>query len=167
MSVKDRLSKLEKEQLKQWYIDGMPVSDICTALGISRDAFYYHKNKFAKQGIDLEELRLANLRSKKNLEQKETEFLNTLIIAFESGIKEIEKIEDPAQKLEVLAKYVNTYYKLKAPKEIDCRQQVIEAISRTIYEISQLAIDKEEHDVVQFLHKYSNEIIERTMRIRK
>jgi transposase len=92
MSVKDRLSKLEKEQLKQWYIDGMPVSDICTALGISRDAFYYHKNKFAKQGIDLEELRLANLRSKKNLEQKETEFLNTLIIAFESGIKEIEKI---------------------------------------------------------------------------
>jgi ferritin len=66
-----------------------------------------------------------------------------------------------------LAKYVNTYYKLKAPKEIDCRQQVIEAISRTIYEISQLAIDKEEHDVVQFLHKYSNEIIERTMRIRK
>lgn len=163
----DRLTKLQKEQLKNFYIDGMSVTDICTALNISRDTFYYHKSALRKQGIDIEELRLANLRSQKNLAEKETEFLNTLIIAFEDGIKLIGEIEDPAEKLEILSKYVNTYYKLKAPKDVDCKQQVIDAVTKTIYEISQIAIEKEAHDVVQFLHSNSNTIMERTLKGKK
>ena len=159
-----RLTKIQKEQLKNFYIDGMSVTDICSSLNISRDTFYYHKRAMLKKGIDLEEMRLANLRSQKNLAEKETEFLNTLIIAFESSIKDIEKIEDPEKKLETLTKYINAYYKLKAPKDIDCKQQVVEAISKTVYILSELAMDKNKPEILKFLHENSNLILEKVLK---
>ncbi|WP_265820937.1 helix-turn-helix domain-containing protein [Geovibrio ferrireducens] len=158
-----RMTKLQKEQLKNFYIDGMSVTDICASLNISRDTFYYHKKAMEKDGTDIESLRLSNLRSERNLAAKETEFLNTLILAFEAALKDIQEMTDPVKKLDTLTKYINAYYKLKAPKETDSKQAVIDAITGTIYEISQIAIEEENTHVISFLHENGNEIIERTL----
>lgn len=159
-----RLSRIQKEQLKNFYIEGKTITDICASLNISRDAFYYHKKKALEKGDDWEEKRLATLRSAQNLEKKETEFLNTLITAFDNALHEIEKIEDPQQKLDTLTKYVKAYYQLKAPKEQSSRQQILEAITQTIYEISQMALEHEAQEVVSFLHENAQSIMDRVLK---
>jgi len=158
-----RLTKLQVEQLKSFYVDGTPITEICTALGITRETFYYHKKKMEEAGIDIDDLRLANLRSARNLAEKESEFLSTLISTFEEGLAKLEEIEDPEKRLETLTKYVTIYYKLKAPKKVDCKQQVIEAVTETIQTLAELAMEQENTHVIQFLHENSSEIINRTL----
>lgn len=158
-----RLTKTQIEQLKNYYIDGVPVTEICTALNITRETFYYWKKKWEDAGTDIDDLRLANLRSARNLAEKESEFLSTLISTFEAGLEKLEEIENPEKRLEAISKYVTVYYKLKAPKKIDCKQQVIEAVTDTIQTLAELAMELENVHVVQFLHENSTEIINRTL----
>lgn len=76
-----------REVAKELYIKGKSIDEICTALGITRQTFYYHKKADFKKGIDWDGLKLSNLRSEDELENKEALFVNSLIENYEKFLQ--------------------------------------------------------------------------------
>jgi len=146
------------------YVEGLSVTDIATAHGVSEAAIYYHKNADFKEGIDWDTLRLAKSRDTKNIDLKENEFLALLISNFEKDLKKLETIESPQERLDILSGYVKTYYRLKAPVKTDCKTQVSNAITRTVTVIANLSIELKQSDVVTFLSEHSDRIIAEVFR---
>lgn len=152
-------SKITREIVRSMYVEGLSIADIATAHRVSEAAIYYHKNADLKEGIDWESLRLTKSRDTKNIDIKETEFLNTLIASFEKDLKKLEEIESPQERLTILSDYVKTYYRLKAPVKTDCKTQVSTAVTQTITMIANIAVDLKMNEVVNFLSEHSDRII--------
>lgn len=151
--------KIGRDIARSMFVEGMSVSDIATTHGVTEAAIYYHKNQDLKEGIDWESLRLTKSRDTKNIDLKETEFLNTLMASFEKDLKKLEEIESPQERLNILSDYVKTYYRLKAPVKTDCKTQVSESITQTITTIANLAVTLKSNEVVNFLSEHSDRII--------
>jgi len=153
------------ERLRRSYVEGKSVQDICMSEGISRAAFYYHKNKEKAAGIDWDELRLANINDPVYEEQNEKRFLATLIKAFEKELETLDaEPKEVDEKLEILTKYANTYYRLKSPKSKDCKMARIEAARDVLYDLGKLALEKEEPSVSEFLSANADLIINSILR---
>ncbi len=152
------------QTIKKLYIDGKTISEICQIVGISRATFYNLKKKDLDSGIDWEELAFTKAIDPSETKLNEKEFLITLIRSFEDALKNLDDIEDPTKRLQLLKEYANSYYKLKAPLKNDCKSAVIDAISKTIYELSQMALEDDNKIMVEFLSKNADKIIERVLK---
>ena len=127
-------------------------------------AFYNIKKKDLDSGIDWEELAFSKAIDPSETKLNEKEFLTTLIRSFEDALKNLDDIEDPTKRLQLLKEYANSYYKLKAPLKNDCKSAVIDATSKTIYEISQIAIETDNKFMVDFLSQNADKIIEKVIK---
>ena len=152
------------QTIKKLYIDGKTISEICQIVGISRATFYNLKKKDLDSGIDWEELAFTKAIDSSETKLNEKEFLITLIRSFEDALKNLDDIEDPTKRLQLLKEYANSYYKLKAPLKNDCKSAIIDATSKTIYEISQMALEDDNKIMVEFLSKNADKIIERVLK---
>jgi len=154
----------KKQTVKKYYIDGKSVAEICNIVGISRATFYNHKKKDLDDGIDWDDLAFSKVIDPSGVKLNEKEFLTTLIRSFEDALKNLDDIEDPTKRLQLLKEYANSYYKLKAPLKNDCKSAVIDAISKTIYELSQMALEDDNKIMVEFLSNNADKIIERVLK---
>lgn len=154
----------KKQTIKKYYIDGKSVAEICNIVGISRATFYNHKKKDLDDGIDWDDLAFSKVIDPSGVKLNEKEFLTTLIRSFEDALKNLDDIEDPTKRLQLLKEYANSYYKLKAPLKNDCKSAVIDAISKTIYELSQMALEDDNKIMVEFLSNNADKIIERVLK---
>lgn len=152
------------QTIKKLYIDGKTISEICQIVGISRATFYNLKKKDLDSGIDWEELAFSRAIDPSETKLNEKEFLTTLIRSFEDALKNLDDIEDPTKRLQLLKEYANSYYKLKAPLKNDCKSAAIDTISKTIYELSQMALEDDNKIMVEFLSKNADKIIERVLK---
>ncbi len=148
--------------IKDMYIkEGKSIEDICTALGISRASFYYHKNKDKTQNnIDWDELKLINAYDKKPTLENEKIFLSTLIHEFEKALEQFkeDKAEDKLKKLE---RFASSYYRLKMPRT-QSKQKINKAdlLKEFLTKVAQVAINKGRSDIVDFLVKNEDDLIE-------
>ena len=154
----------KKQTVKKYYIDGKSVAEICNIVGISRATFYNHKKKDLDDGIDWDDLAFSKVIDPSRVKLNEKEFLTTLIRSFEDALKNLDDIEDPTKRLQLLKEYANSYYKLKAPLKNDCKSAVIDAVSKTIYELSQMALEDDNKIMVEFLSNNADKIIERVLK---
>lgn len=154
----------KKQTIKKYYIDGKSVAEICNIVGISRATFYNHKKKDLDDGIDWDDLAFSKVIDPSGVKLNEKEFLTTLIRSFEDALKNLDDIEDPTKRLQLLKEYANSYYKLKAPLKNDCKSAVIDAVSKTIYELSQMALEDNNKIMVEFLSNNADKIIERVLK---
>ena len=152
------------QTIKKLYVDGKTISEICQIVGISRATFYNLKKKDLDSGIDWEELAFSKAIDPSETKLNEKEFLTTLIRSFEDALKNLDDIEDPTKRLQLLKEYANSYYKLKAPLKNDCKSAIIDSTSKTIYEISQMALEDDNKIMVEFLSKNADKIIERVLK---
>ncbi len=152
------------QTIKKYYIEGKSIGDICNIVGISRATFYNHKKKDLDNGIDWDDLAFSKAIDPSGVKLNEKEFLTTLIRSFEDALKKLDEIEDPTKRLQLLKEYANSYYKLKAPLKNDCKSAIIDAVSKTIYELSQMALEDDNKMMVEFLSNNADKIIERVMR---
>lgn len=152
------------QTIKKLYIDGKTISEICQIVGISRATFYNLKKKDLDSGIDWEELAFSKAIDPSETKLNEKEFLTTLIRSFEDALKNLDDIEDPTKRLQLLKEYANSYYKLKVPLKNDCKSAIIDSTSKTIYEISQMALEDDNKIMVEFLSKNADKIIERVLK---
>lgn len=152
------------QTIKKLYIDGKTISEICQIVGISRATFYNLKKKDLEDGIDWEDLAFSKAIDPSETKLNEKEFLTTLIRSFEEALKNLDDIEDPTKRLSLLKEYANSYYKLKAPLKNDCKSAVIDATSKTIYEISQIAIETDNKFMVDFLSQNADKIIKKVIK---
>ena len=153
------------QTIKKYYIEGKSIGDICNIVGISRATFYNHKKKDLDNGIDWDDLAFSKAIDPSGVKLNEKEFLTTLIRSFEDALKKLDEIEDPTKRLQLLKEYANSYYKLKAPLKNDCKSAIIDAVSKTIYELSQMALEDDNKMMVEFLSNNADKIIERVIRI--
>ena len=152
------------QTIKKYYIEGKSIGDICNIVGISRATFYNHKKKDLDNGIDWDDLAFSKAIDPSGVKLNEKEFLTTLIRSFEDALKKLDEIEDPTKRLQLLKDYANSYYKLKAPLKNDCKSAIIDAVSKTIYELSQMALEDDNKMMVEFLSNNADKIIERVIR---
>lgn len=152
------------QTIKKYYIKGKSIGDICNIVGISRATFYNHKKKDLDNGIDWDDLAFSKAIDPSGVKLNEKEFLTTLIRSFEDALKKLDEIEDPTKRLQLLKEYANSYYKLKAPLKNDCKSAIIDAVSKTIYELSQMALEDDNKMMVEFLSNNADKIIERVIR---
>ena len=148
---------------KELYIKGMSISDIARTLCITRATIYAYRKKDLEAGVEWDDLALANARDVSGVKMSEKEFLTTLIKSFESALETIGD-KEPIEKLQILKEFSTTYYKLKAPIKTDCKSQVLDAITKTIYEISQIALEENDTTVANFLSTKADIIINRTIK---
>lgn len=152
------------QTIKKYYIEGKSIGDICNIVGISRATFYNHKKKDLDNGIDWDDLAFSKAIDPSGVKLNEKEFLTTLIRSFEDALKKLDEIENPTKRLQLLKEYANSYYKLKAPLKNDCKSAIIDAVSKTIYELSQMALEDDNKMMVEFLSNNADKIIERVIR---
>jgi hypothetical protein len=152
--------KATHEQMKQLFIEGKSITDIATLLHVTRQTVYAAKNKDFKNGLDWDELRLAKLQDVAGVKTSEKGFISHLIKSYEDAIEGLATLE-PKDRLNALTQYASAYYRLKAPLKTDCRAQVTDAIMQTIYKISELATEENNKEVITFLSKNADKIVQR------
>lgn len=157
----------KKERAKQLYVDGHGISSVATAVGVSRTTVYNYKAEDFKEGIDWDELKYFKQTNATATKDDEKRFLGTLIQNFENAMASLEEIEEPEKRLNVLTKFVNAYYKIKAPAKGDCKGAKASGASEAIYAVSQLAMESGNHSVVNFLSEYHDIVIERVLSLSK
>jgi hypothetical protein len=161
------LAKVKKQHIKQLYIEGKKINDICLSLNITRQTLHRYKKEDAKKGINWDELAYQKSADIADMANREKEFLAHLIKSFEQELEKLDAIEDPVKRLETLDKYVKSYYRIKAPIKTDCRVQVFEALSLLLREMGALATNKENKEVIGFLSENSDFLIEKVQSLTK
>ncbi|MBE0491115.1 MAG: DUF1804 family protein [Sulfurospirillum sp.] len=158
------MAREKNAQIKKLYINGKTINEICTTTGVSRATIYNHKKRDLENGIDWDDLAFSKAIDPSGVRLNEKEFLTTLIKSFEEALKKLDDIDDPAKRLSLLKEYASSYYKLKAPLKNDCKQAVLETASKTVYELSQMALEQENQHIVEFLSSNAQMIIERVVK---
>lgn len=146
-----------KDSVKDLYVSGKSIDELCTALNISRQTFYYHKKADFKKGIDWDALKLSNLRSDDELENKEALFVNSLIENYEKFLKEAGTLAP--EHIENLHKFAKTYWSIKAPRQINPRDIELKTAKLTIQNIANLAISHKQNEVANWLSENAETII--------
>jgi len=149
---------------KKMYVEGKNVSEIATALGIARATVYNYKKKDVERGVDWDDLAFSKAIDPSGVRLNEKEFLTTLIHNFEKALKGLDAIEDPEKKLRLLNEYARSYYKLKAPLKNDCKSAIIDALTKAVFSLSQLALEEDNKPVLEFLSAHETQIIEMVLR---
>ncbi len=136
------------------YKQGTSITEIATILGVSRQTISNWKKKENWDELLLSEQVI-------DAENKEKEFLLELIKEWDKALIEL-KQSDLANKLTLLEKYTKTYYKLKNINQNSKTTQKLkkeEIAKKVILKISDLAIQKQDTKIAQFLSKNADEII--------
>lgn len=155
-----------REQIKERYIQGMEIIDICTSLNITRAGFYYHKNADLKKGINWDNLLLESKRDMSSIKDKEAVFIATLIASFEKFMQKSKENGLSPEALDKLHQYAQTYWRLKAPKndEFSLKSKLIATARDTINEIANIALKENNEIVADFLAKNADTIINKVFK---
>ena len=154
-----------KDVIKELYIQGKTVDEICAALNIARQTFYYHKKADFKKGIDWDGLKLANLRSEDELENKEALFVNSLIENYEKFLKDAGELSP--EHIENLHKFAKTYWSIKAPRQINPKEIELKTAKKTVQTIANLALSQKQSEVTTWLSENSDAIISSVLKNEK
>lgn len=152
--------KAKHENIKELFISGMSITDIATTVNVTRQTIYAQKKRDLEKGIDWDELQLAKAQDVAGVKMSEKGFISHLIKGYEEAMDGLNELP-PKERLKLLEQYAQAYYRLKAPIKTDCKAQISDAIMQTIYKISELAADMNNKDVIEFLSKNADKIVER------
>ncbi len=148
---------MSKEQAKSLFIAGENITSISTVLGISRATVYAYKKRDLEAGVDWDELKFIKATDKADAITNEQEFVATLINQFEKALEGLDEVE-PQKRVEMLSKYVGTYYKLKQQKD-NVKVNQADIVKETIQTLSQLALNHKANEVIQFLADHAETIV--------
>ncbi len=153
---------MKKKRAKSLYLDGNSITNIATALGVTRTTIYNYKSADLKNGIDWDELRYLKQTNASSTDESEKKFLATLIINFENAMLSLNDHE-PKERLAILTKFASAYYKLKQPSKGDTKGAKASGANEAIYALSKLAMEQNNEPVINFLSEYHDIIIERVL----
>lgn len=158
---------MKRQRARKLYASGKSISDIATALQLTRTTIYNYRSTDLAESIDWEELRYLKQTDSQSTANNEQKFLNTLIESFETTLTKLEEIDNPTKRLEALAKFANTYYKIKQPNQSDQKIARAKGASDAIYALSQVAIEQHKTEVVEWLSQNHDLIIQRVLSSQK
>lgn len=153
----------KSQEIKSLYLSGKSITDISKVCNVSRATIYRHKARDLKEGIDWDALALNKTRDTTKVKHSEEQFLLALIQGFEENLKAI-KDKPHLEQLEVLKEYASTYYKLKAPLQTDCKAIALQAVSKALSFMADLAKKQKSSTVGNFLADNADEILSRVLK---
>ncbi|WP_457571299.1 DUF1804 family protein [Desulfovulcanus sp.] len=148
----------KNEVARELYKNGSSVREIAQRLSVTERTVYRWKGLDDKKGISWERLKLEQSIDDQTFKQKQRSFLVSMFNAFERDAPRLDDIE-PDERLAILDKYTNLYYKLmNAAKRAEPEVAMTEIITRTVQVIADLAVEKGQTEFVQFLLEELEEI---------
>ncbi len=151
-----------EQEAKALFIAGESISSISTVLGVSRATVYAYKKRDLETGVDWDELKFIKATDKADAITNEQEFVATLINQFEQALEGLDNVE-PHKRVEILSKYVGTYYKLKQQKD-NVKVNQADIVKSTIQTLSTLALSHKAHEVIQFLADHAETIVSEVLK---
>ena len=152
-----------KNQAKNLFIEGYTISSIATMLNLSRTAIYAYKKADKAKGIIWEDARFLKATDSKDAQAEEENFVALLIFSFEKALKKLDEEVPADEQIDIICKYINTYYKIKQqgtnPKV--SKAHVAKAV---IERISFIALEQEAEGVITFLSDHSDDIVAAALR---
>ncbi len=136
------------------YKQNISLKEIATILGVSRQTVSNWKKKEKWDELLLSEQSI-------DADAKEKEFLLELIKEWDKALIEL-KESDLANKLTLLEKYTKSYYKLKninSSSKLTIKLKKEDIAKKVLLKLSNLAIEKKEKQIAEFLSKFADEII--------
>jgi len=150
------VANIKQEKAYKLYIQNIPLTQIATTVGVSRQTISNWRKKY-----DWDTEALLDATSTAEMKAKEQQFVAQLIRQFESATDELESSDSP-KKLEILQRYTQAYYKLKSA-EGDCRfakeKLTKEVAYATIEEMAKIALRHHASDVAEFMSTHADEIV--------
>lgn len=151
------------EDIKALYLRGHTITDIAKTCGVTRQTIYRLKKRDFKEGVDWDVLALNKSRDISNVKESEERFILTLIQSFENQFEEIKDLPSPEQ-LALLKTYSDTYYKLKAPLQSDTKAIALEAATKALSVVADLAQKSKNPSVQNFLSDNADEILSKVLK---
>jgi len=155
----------KREIYRELYVSGRTALEIASALDVTEQAVYYHKNSDKKKGLNWDTLRIAKVTDIKDIKEKETTFLSLLLHEYEEAMESLKEL-DAVARLDALKKYATAYYRLKAPKETNAKVDKIRVAQDVITQLAELAIDLNHTGTIEFLSQNSDSIIQSVLKKR-
>ena len=153
------MAELTIDVARNLYSSGLSIDEVAGRLGKCRNTINNYRKKDAEKGVDWERLRLRQYMGDKEFENKHRVFLFAMFDAFEKDLPRLSQIDNPTQRLEILDKYSNTYYKLmNAAKREQPEIAIAEIAGKTLECVAKLALKSDARDVIRFLDERLEEI---------
>ena len=150
------MAELKHRQAYKLYAQNIPLTHIATAIGVSRQTVSNWKKKY-----DWDAEILLDATDTEELKAKEQQFVAQLIRRWEEATDELEASDTP-KKLELLQKFTQSYYRLKAAGG-DCkfaREKLTREVAyQTIQEMAQIALHNQAREVAEFMSTHADEIV--------
>lgn len=157
------MTKKQEDEIKALYLKGYNITDIAKTCQVARQTIYRLKKRDLSEGVDWDVLALNKSRSIENIKESEERFVLTLIQSFEKQFEEIKELKAPEQ-LALLKTYSDTYYKLKAPLQSDTKALILEAVTKALSAIVDLAKKSKNSSVQNFLSDNADEILSKVLK---
>lgn len=143
----------KRKQMRDLYIDGMPVEEIASLFQLDVRTIHYHKNvDLKKHHCDWEQLRLESMLGEEHIEGKNQAFLAALIECFEQELQQLKSEPDPDKRLKRLERYANGYHKLVAAgRTTEPGAQIHDIAATVLRTLATMAKDTGRLDVVEFV----------------
>lgn len=151
------------EDIKALYLKGHTITDIAKTCSVTRQTIYRLKKRDFEEGADWDVLALNKSRDISNIKESEERFILTLIQSFENQLEELKKLP-PDEQLPLLKSYTDTYYKLKAPLQSDTKALSLEAATKALSAVVDLAQKSKNPSVQNFLSENADEILSRVLK---
>jgi len=150
------MANMKQQQAFKLYAQNVPLTQIATAVGVSRQTVANWRKK-----LDWDKELLMDATDESERAAAEQRFIAQLIRNYESALEEIEHSELP-KKLELIERYAKSYYKLKTTAtdaQTACEKRVRTVAYETITRIADMAIRHSAAGVAEFIADHADEIV--------
>ena len=150
----------KRDIFRELYVEhGFSLRQIAEKYKCSYSTVQRYKALDKKNGIDWDELRLQKNLSQEEFENRKRAFLLAIFDSFMKAKDQIDSVSDPIQKVELLDKFTNSYYKVTlTAKKDDPEIVILDLITEIINIFCEIARKKDKSEVIKFFLDHTEEI---------
>ena len=150
----------KKDIFRELYVShGFTLRQIAEKHHCSYSTVQRYKRIDKKNGVDWDELRLRKTLSNEEFEARKKTFLVAIFDSFMKAKEQIDSVNDPIQKVELLDKFTNSYYKVTlTAKKDDPEIVILDLITEVINIFCEIAKKKDKPEALKFFLDHTEEI---------
>ena len=137
---------------RELYIKGLTHAEIALRWGVTERTIRNYAARDKDLGQDWDVLRVESRLSDEDVQACNRSFLASLFKCFEQDLPKLEEIAEPAKRIELLERYVNSYHRLQtAAKRAEPAVEIADVAAQVLDELANLATAASRSDVAAFL----------------
>jgi transcriptional regulator with XRE-family HTH domain len=150
----------KNDYLRKLYVEkGLTIRQVAEEAGLSYSSVQRYKKIDKDNGLDWDDLRLQKHLSQKEFENRKKLFLIAIFDSFMKAKEQLDSVEDPIQKIELIDKFTNSYYKVTlTAKRDDPEIVILDLVTEIISILSNIAKKKDRPEIIKFFLDHTEDI---------